>query len=143
MARVVGAVDEARLLAAVIGNALFEVKDADRLLPRRHQRDLLALAQLVGGGAAHGQRDRQRPRKPVGQAHLAQHGPIVGRAHEPLQRAVGADGQELEIGHHPGVERDPLQRRGARLGLAERVAAQDPIDQPPAVGRNFHRLWLW
>ena len=140
MARVVGAVDEPGFLAAVVGKALFQVENPDRLLPGRDQRHVLALAQLIGGGPPNGEGDRQRPAKPAGEAHVAQDGAVVGLAHESLERAVGADGEELEVGHHPGVERDPLERGGALTGVREGVAAKDPIDQPSAVGRNVHRL---
>jgi hypothetical protein len=44
MAWVVGAIDDASLLAAVVGKALLEVEDADRLLPGGDQRHVLALA---------------------------------------------------------------------------------------------------
>src|SRR5262249_47358363 len=54
MARVVRAVDEPGLLAAIVGKALFEVEDAERLLPRRDQRNVVALAQLISGGSRDG-----------------------------------------------------------------------------------------
>ena len=109
MPRIVGAVHEPRFLPPVVGEALLEVQDRQRLFPGRDQRHILAGAQLVGRGLTHGQRDRQRPRQPAGQPHVAQHRAVVGLPHEPLERAVGADREQLHVGHHPGVEREPGQ----------------------------------
>src|SRR5206468_2133346 len=64
MAWIVGAVDDASLLATVVGKPLLEMQDPDRLFPRRDERDVLALAHLIGGGASHGEGDGQRPWKP-------------------------------------------------------------------------------
>jgi hypothetical protein len=51
---------------------------------------------------------------------------------------LGADGEEFEIGHHPGVQGDALEREGALTGVREGVTAKDAIDQAPAVGRSLH-----
>ena len=137
MARIVGAVDDPRFLAAVVGKPLLDVKDAERLLPGCDEGDLLTFADRVGGPAPDGEGDRQGPGQPVREAHPMQDGPVVLLAHESLERAVGAHGEQLEIGHHPGVERDALQRTDALARVTERVAAQDPVGQPSAVGRDL------
>ena len=141
MPRIVGAVDEPGLLAPVIGEASLEVQDAERLLPRTDQGDVLALVQRVGGSPPHRQGDRERPHEPVGEAHPFQNRPVVGLAEEPFEGAVGADGEELEIGHHPGVERDPCERGRSRPGVLTGVAAKDTIDQPPTV-RDSRKQFL-
>jgi hypothetical protein len=109
MARVLGAVDEAGLLPTVVREALLQVEDPERLLRGRDQRDLLAVAQGVGRCAPNGQRDRQRPGESARQPHLVQDSAVVGFAHEPLEGAVSAGGEQLQIRHHPGVQRDPLE----------------------------------
>src|SRR5205807_1831127 len=115
-----------------------DVEDAERLFPWRDERDVLTGADGQGGGLPDGERDRQRPRQPAEQAHLVQDRSIIRLAHEALERAVGADREQLEVGHHPRVERDPLERADALACVAQRVATQHPVDQPPAMGRNFH-----
>ena len=124
--------DEPGLLAPVIGEARLEVQDAERLLPRRDQRDVLALMQRVGGSPPNRERDREWPREPVGKAHPFQDRPVVGLAEEPLEGAVRADGEELEIGHHPGVERDPVSE-AARARASSRASPRRTrsINRPP------------
>ena len=114
MPRIVGAVDEPGFLAAVVREVLLDVEDAERLLPGRDEGDVLTDADGPGGGLPDGERDRQRPGKPAEQAHFVQDRPVVRLAHEALERAVGADREQLEVGHRPRVEGDPLQRTGAR-----------------------------
>jgi hypothetical protein len=86
MARIVGAVDDPRLLVTVVREARVDVEDAERLLARRDEREVVAFTQLVGRRATDGEGDRQRPRQSARQAHVAQHGPVVRLAHEPLER---------------------------------------------------------
>ena len=116
------------------------MEDPGRLLPRRDERNIFPVAKLIGCGLAHGEGDRQRPRKPVRQAHVAEHARVVRPAHESLERTVRADAEQLDVGHHPGVQRDPLEGRGANSRLDESFPAQDTVDEPPTMGSDLGGL---
>ena len=58
------------------------------------------------GGIADAERDRHRPSEAAGEAHLVDHPPVVGQAHEAGERAVAARRNQLEIRRSPRVERD-------------------------------------
>jgi len=53
-----------------------------------------------------GKRDRNRPRRPVGQAHPLDHAPVIRRPQESGQRAEGARGDQVAVisGINPGDE---------------------------------------
>jgi hypothetical protein len=66
--------------------------------------------------------------------HVVYHGAVVGLRHEAVERAVAADGEQLDIGERASVEADRRERGrtlAERIGLSTRRVK---IDERAAVG---------
>src|SRR6266571_2802330 len=130
-------VDEARFLVFRRGVYFAHFEETEHGAVRPLERDRL----LEPGGSRHPQRDRQRPRPPIGEAHLVDHTPVVPGAQEARERAVGTGCDQLEIGHGAVIERErwqfsrPPERGPAGLAL-EHSADQWGAGRPARTRRE-------
>ena len=77
-----GAIHLLGLVALIVGVALAQLQQADQPAIGGVQANRLAIAQHLGARLAHRQRDRDRPERAVGQAHLVHNARVVGLAQE-------------------------------------------------------------
>ena len=61
------------------------------------QGDVLSQLDTLGEFLGHIQRDRHRPQRAVGEAHVLDHAVVVGLAHEPLERIEPAVHQQFQV----------------------------------------------
>jgi hypothetical protein len=53
---------------------------------------------------------------------------VVGLAHEPSERAIRPDGEQLKVRHRPGIEDDAVDGRSSATGILQGFTAEHPID---------------
>ena len=63
------------------------------------QRQWLSMRKAQGQGGRDVEHDRNRPKRPVGQAHVADNGVVVEPSHEAPQRREAPVQQEFEVTH--------------------------------------------
>ena len=126
MRGVLGAEDAARLRQPVGGPEVGDRHDRqdDALLVA--ERDVLPGLDLLGEGLAHVERDRHRPERAVGEAHLLDDAVVVGLGEKALQRVEAAVHQELEVAGLAG--REVPGRKLGRLELELRRAVGGDVE---------------
>ena len=105
---------------------------AGRVVERR----LGSGADLVRGLFRHGERDRDRPRRSVGETHALDHARVVRRSQESRQRADGARRDQLQVRDLARVQLDPGKPAGAPLDRRDFRLRDEPIDENAAVRFN-------
>ena len=100
------------LVAGVVGIDLGDLERREQAAVLGCERDALAFR-----GLAHGECDRQRPERAVGESHLLDRARIVGLAHEPTQGRERAARDHVEVGELARAERDRLEPLDALRAL--------------------------
>jgi hypothetical protein len=116
-------------------------QDADQAIQVVAKRDHDTLAQGASGVTG-GQRDRQRPWRPVAERRMLDNALVVGAALEPVQGRVRTAAEQRDI--RSDGRRDPQgdELVGARIDVCELVGGHQQIDQRSPEGRDERRCCL-
>ena len=101
MGQIVGPKDLGRLIRLVGAPLVADRQDRQDHAFLIAQGDVLTGGDLFGKGFVHVQRDRHRPQRAIGQAHVLHHAVIIRLPHEPLQRVESAVHQKLQVADLP------------------------------------------